>query len=327
MSTTLLATPVSLSLTGVTAATWSAISLSGTVPAGTTGVILNATASGGANATYYGARMSGSTDAYIGGQTTSPYNQKQLITGLRSSDLSFDFYSQAVGTGVLLYLLGYFGAEATFYSAAVDGGLVLQGSYGDIDVSSIVPVGTQAVITTLSSHALTALRQRGSTDDWYTTAGGGIAQMIGGAIIGLDSSRMLNGKTANSGIHLRLLGYITSGLTWNTNAIDRTPGTTGSYQSLTTTSGATGYLYHLAETSNVNVSVVTSGGTAPYQFATAMSAGQMCAGTPPTAKVASSVPHIYEQGYFSLASTTYPGVMTELTKGRFRPQHLWGRLF
>jgi hypothetical protein len=289
-----LANPVSLSISGMTIGAWNTVNASSYLPPGVTGIMAIAYDTVAAR---FAVRMTGSTDTFSPTSNVNANTQSLLITGVNSSG-QFDFWPSNVSTAQLL-LIGFFGSDASFVANSADVG-TLNTSYTTYNLSGYVPAGTLAAILTTSGNPNTSFRQNGSTDSWLgdiPTGSGGIPY----AIVGLDGSLKFQADSNSTTATIQLMGYITAGITWNTNSINRTPGSAGSFVALATESGAIGYLYQTANVSTqYDYTICASGiATLPYALQSGGSKGQMACGAPPTAQISNTGLSIYELAYFT----------------------------
>ena len=231
-------TPTALTWVVVGTTQWVTYNLTGIIPTNATGVILNYAQLNGYQNTIQ-VRKKGSTDSLLPNNVTGLNEQTVLYCGVDSSQ-NFEFYTEASFAGNQLWVLGYFTSDATFSTNATALAATTAATWTSYNLSSSAPNAIAAII--YLPYYAGAVRKNGSTD-----AFGNLQEASPGAryfIVGLDSSKICQIFTYTSSVPY-LMGYITSGITWNTNAIVRTPATAGSFQSLTAESNATGYLYQL----------------------------------------------------------------------------------
>jgi hypothetical protein len=239
--TQFLDTPVDKSL-GSTGA-WTDIDLSGDVPTGATGAIFRIYSANGAS---YGLRKNGSTDnryKYL----DYGYHQFAII-GL---DANRKCEGKISDTGVDFFLIGYTESDAAFSTNAIDKSLGATGAWTDIDLSANIAVGSVAAIfeVVTSSAAAFGLRKNGSSDNRISTL---YADERTFFIVGVDTNRKCEGYIGSTNVDFFLLGYLTKGQA-NTNGIDKSLGTTGSYVDIDESGnapvGATGVFCEIITTS------------------------------------------------------------------------------
>lgn len=301
-----LSAAASVTTSGFTANQWNTVNAYALgVPVGATGVVLNVNATTGHTASAFGLRPTGSSDTWqqTGQAGVTTATQQYRHVGLNSGG-QFDIYpTAAFGAGTALQVVGWWGSEAVFYLNAL-------GPLGTATVASYtpytpaVPSGTLGVLVGFNKNpSAWCVRQDGSGDD-FTTGGFTGNAGFGECIVGLSLSGVFDYKTnASTGVTPYILGYFPagSGLNWHGTSINRTPGTAGSAQSLTTTSGATRYIYNVGGSINYTV---TSGETGlPLFENTYGSGGQCICGSSPTANISTTTgAFVMELGYFAPAA-------------------------
>ena len=172
--------------------------------------------------------MKGSTDGFFpdgakGGQ------QGWLMSGVDSNRV-FQIYTGTLG--VQTYLVGYTMSGVTFLTNAINKSLASTGTWQDVDISTDTGSDTAlgAIFTvhnSASSSQTYGLRKNGSTDNRVEILRGD-APTLG--LIGVDGSEIAEMQIGNLLVDLYLVGYVTGGAVFFTNAIDKSTGTTGSYQ-------------------------------------------------------------------------------------------------
>jgi len=140
-----------------------------------------------------------------------------------------DLYKDSAN--ITYYLVGYFNSsESGSFSSAIDKSLGTAGSWQTIDLSGDVPAGTKyacfIALNTITSYGYN-LRNFGSTDDRKP----GYGTKVQGIVVPVDGSRRCEGYIENLAVDFYLVGYITAG-TRKVNGLDKSLGTTGSYQDI-----------------------------------------------------------------------------------------------
>jgi photosystem II stability/assembly factor-like uncharacterized protein len=246
--------PIDVSPAGTGA--WVDVDVSSYMPAGATGVILhemNATGS----SRVYGVRKNGSTDGWMNqGDSARSDSHGFLMVGLDENGV-FELYQET--SDIETYLVGYTMSGATFFTNAVDKSIATTGAWTDVDISSDTGAETAIgaifmVRNTLAGDVLGGVRKNGSTDDFYNEVDNGDAHV---ALVGLDGSEVAEMKIATTDLDLYLMGYVTSGAVFFTNAVDKSTATTGSYVDVDITGDigsddATGALLETFGIDNVN---------------------------------------------------------------------------
>lgn len=228
----------------VTTGGWVDLDLSSYIPVGATGVALrfvNAATTDKRN----GARNNDSTDAtdyFIDNST-----QATLYCGVDGSRICEVWRG---GTDVTIYLDGYFGSEAVFFTNLTSVAAGAAASWVTVDISTAVSAGETALVAILNVQATTTgglgFRPAGSTD-----TRNGLPYGSYGYIAGLASQKF-EGWRATTGFDYNLLGYMKSGVTVVDPATDYSGTTTGVYSDLTALpTGAVGGLFD-AQNSTLN---------------------------------------------------------------------------
>jgi hypothetical protein len=111
------------------------------------------------------------------------------------------------------------------------------GSWVDVDLSSDIPSGaTGAIVQFLnedgSTDHLLGVRRNGSTDTWMIANDVAVQGYGGFLMSGVDSGRVLEIYRGDSQVKTYLIGYTMSGVSYFTNAPDKSLGTIGSYQDI-----------------------------------------------------------------------------------------------
>lgn len=313
---TLLATPTAISLGTITASTWMTGIATG-VPAGTTGVILSFnTGTGGGAITV---RATGSTDTQVSSTPVSATGQAFYHIGVDSTG-HFDWYT-SVATGISCWLIGYYGAEAVFFSNAISLAIPTT-AFTNYNMASTCPGATAVFLEHLAGYQMSC-RMNGSSDSWTPSTS---SQHL---VMGVDSGQIFQAKRSLAPTAFYCHGYMTAGITWNLNAVNTGALTAGIFQNLPAESGAIGYIYIASGTVNMTV-CSTACTVATYNpqrtinlgFAQATSAGSQAQVNPATTALT-----LYEAGYFVSTLATYPGIFMRKRRAIFGGQNIWGRLF
>lgn len=234
-----------------TAGAWTDVDVSAYVPAGATGVILQFDIDDGVLAQNVGFRQNGSTDNRI--NTLAANCMFWCAVGVDSSRM-FEGYVSNTGF-VSIYLHGYFTADAAFFTNAPDKSLGITGAWTDISIASDTGADTAvgAILEVLSASISWGVRKNGSTDNRISY----YSANHSAAVIGVDGTEIFEGQIGNVSCDFFLLGYIKGGASFETNGIDRSLTTPGTWQNLPVlASGAVGAIYE----------VIQSDSTAEYGF-------------------------------------------------------------
>jgi hypothetical protein len=204
-----------------TAGSWTDVDVSAYIPSGATGVILqwsNPTATD----YVYGVRNNGSTDDPTVDQIAKGNSQGWFMVGVDANRI-FEAYVE--NTALKTYLLGYTMSGVTFFTNWVDKTPTTDGTWQDIDISSDsggdTAIGAIFYVLSQSGNGRSyGLRKNGSTDELYTQLRAETGNL---GIIGVDSSEICEAKIEDqtSTIKMYLVGYVTSGAVFFTNAVDK----------------------------------------------------------------------------------------------------------
>ncbi len=212
------------------AGSWQDMDVSSVVPSGATGVVLHLenTRSSAPYGYELGIRKNGSTDDRhidLWGKTHC-----WAAIGVDANRV-FEAYVEST-TYINIYVIGYTKAGVTFKTNADDKSLSTTGSWQDIDCSTEAPsaIGLIFEVCATSPPYAGGLRKNGSSDDRKGGEYHGFYKHNSfGAIIGCDASQICEGYIGSTTVDFFLVGYITDGATFNTNATDVSLGTTGSW--------------------------------------------------------------------------------------------------
>lgn len=210
-----------------TASTWVNVDCSGWIPVGATGVILHAVNNDSANSHSIGARKAGSTDAH-----TAPLYRNSHAWHMIGVDANrrFQAYIGNV-TQVDLFLVGYTTSGVTFFTNAYNKTSEL-GVWADVDCSAQAPGAVGLIFRVTSGEAaLRAIgfRKKGSTDSrvastWWHSCWG--------VAIGCDSNQVCQVYRGGTYVRADLIGYVTDGAVFHTDASNVTPGTSAAWVDL-----------------------------------------------------------------------------------------------
>jgi len=174
----------------------------------------------------FGLRKNGSTD----NRTTAFYNLSHCWAAIGvDSDHIFEVDVGST-TYIDVYIVGYTKTGVTFFTNAYDKSLTATGAWTDISCATEAPGATGLIFEVVSS-ALYAmgLRENGSSDNRTNAVS---YHQNFGWIIGCDTSQVCEGYIGNVAVDFYLVGYITDGATFNTNATDLSLSSTGSWLDL-----------------------------------------------------------------------------------------------
>jgi len=228
------------------AGAWTDADLSALIPAGATGVLLHIVNTSGTTYTC-GWRKNGSTDARTNNLRAT--HHRWVAIGCDGSRIIELYVGHT--TNIDVYLVGAFGAEATFDTNATDVSLSGTGAWTDIDVSGITGAAT-AIGVCIEGYSDTGsnwgLRPNGSTDNRLFPEDNHWSM-----IVGVDGSEILEAQIASVNTDMFVNGWFTSGFTFLTNATDLSLGSTGAWTDLSALpAGATGAILEATNSSASN---------------------------------------------------------------------------
>lgn len=195
---------------------WDDVDVSAHIPAGATGVILHC-ASTHFQGEELGLRKNGSSDD----RKPSLANDKHCwaMIGVDGSRI-FECYLGTI-TGIDIWLVGYTTAGVTFSTNADDKSLGAgdTGAWTDIDCSVEAPSAAGLIFERAGTFSALedGLKKNGSADDRHYDV---MYHSNFGAIIGCDGSQICEGYIEGADVDFWLLGYVTDGATFITNATD-----------------------------------------------------------------------------------------------------------
>jgi len=217
-------TPTEIVASG--AGSWVDMDASALIPEGATGVILHIV-NIVTGTQYYGIRKNGSSDDLY-----DAVAQNTHCWAMIGVDANRAFEAKVSNVANFdIFVVGYTMAGVTFKTNADDMSLGTTGSWQSIDCSTEAPgaIGLIWEIKGIASNEF-GLRKNGSSDDRHKDT---YDNCCFGAIIGCDASQICEGYIENTGIDFYLVGYVTDGCVFNTNATDVSLGSTGTWTDLT----------------------------------------------------------------------------------------------
>lgn len=208
---------------------WLDADVSSYVPAGATGVVLHLVNKGASSTYAIGLRKNGSTDDRYYVLAASQHCWAAI--GVDANRI-FEVYAGST-TFIDVYVVGYTMSGVTFFTNAYDKSLSSAAAWTDINCSAEAPSAIGLIwemVNSSSSWYYFGMRKNGSSDarlsgtDYHQTFG---------IIIGCDASQICEGWIEHLSSDFYLVGYITDGCTFNTNATNVSLGSTGSWIDLT----------------------------------------------------------------------------------------------
>lgn len=243
-------------LTGIATGSFQDVDLDSfvTVPSGATGAIIDIHNPSASDYTA-GARANGSTD-----NRTATHGNNSWIRLAVALDANHIVEVYISNTAQKVYVRDFFGDESTFFTNGVAKSPASSGLWLDVDISANTGADT-AIVGIFHMHSVGGsrtfgMRKNGSTDARLQTMDN---SMI---IIGVDASEICEQQTNDTDADNYLMGYVTDQATFDTNATDKSTGTTGSYQDVDTfDSGKSHGVYEVYATATANAWMRTKGET------------------------------------------------------------------
>ncbi len=214
--------------TGTYSATWKDVDVSAHVPVGTTGVIVHAVGHG-----TFALRMNGSTDdraPWIGYYNAGPATYDDVHTwAMVGVDANRIFESKGrTSDNVTLFLCGYTTSSGVnFFTNGYNKSTASTAGWVDVDCSSEAPGAIGLIFEVYNSEydAMTSnfverdfgIRKNGSADARTNHVSSHNCHTV---IIGCDTSQLVEQYIEDTDTDIYLVGYVTSGAVFNTNAVD-----------------------------------------------------------------------------------------------------------
>lgn len=193
-----------------------------------------------------GARRNGDTTDFI---SNLDYHGKSMVCVGVDDNKIIEIYKSTAD--IYVYIHGYFEGEATFFSTPIDVSPSGAGAFEDTDISSDTGSDTATIaivsVQTTNNNRNDYFRANGSTDDFSSTHLAGNVTFL----VPCDENEIYETKleTLTTSIPY-LVGYMTDGATFYTNAVDETPASSGSFVDLSALpAGALGAHYSVIKNS------------------------------------------------------------------------------
>ncbi len=244
-------TPVDVSpaITG----SWQDVACAAYIPAGATGVILHIVNEDTGDNRIYSLRKKGSTDDRKAGKIANNGHSWAAI----GVDSNRELQAYIETTDVKIYLTGYTKSGVTFFTNAYDKSLTIEEAWTTIACSAEAPNAIGLIFEIYDPDPTAwryfGLRKKGSTDDRYNDT---LFHLF--AIVGCNGSQEIEGYTKYTELRFYLVGYVTEGAVFKTNADDKSLAVAGSYQDIDCSEEAPGAVMLFFE--------VTLSGS-PYNYA------------------------------------------------------------
>lgn len=267
---------------------------------GSSGYAVSVRKNGSTDDIYYSVRLSSRTGVSIG------------------VDASKIFEAKIYNTNIKIFIVGYFtGNEFTFFDNGTNKSTASTGSWQDVNCSSEASgaIGLFFVLENTSTYSREfGLRMNGSTDSRINTV---IGNNCMGAIIGCDGSQICEQYIGNTSVDLYLIGYVTANVTINTNASDRSMGSTGSYADLTALpSGAIAGIYEICASAQYSWDQRENGTSLVYYYDAYLHSWNVVkcdASRVVEGKIENVDVDFYEIGYFSSGSAPSNNIMAAVS--------------
>jgi hypothetical protein len=285
MATTFI-TPTEVSFTKDS--NWYDVDCSSLIASGASGVIVEvrSTSTSGSGHYQVGLRKNGSSDTRVGRHVDNGHSWHFI--GVDSNRI---FEAFASHSSIQVWVHGYTGSEATYFTNAINATPGSNFTWTDKDLSADTGASTAIAVMVLHTQAAlvgwTGARCNGSTDARSTRSSGFLT-----SIIKCDGSEIIETYRQDSTCLSYVVGYFTSNAVLTTNATDVSLGSTGSYADITTltNSDAVAGIYEITKTAGGygnKFNIRDDGGTFDYynnpswehSFCVAKcSAGKICEG-------------------------------------------------
>ena len=243
----------SVDVTPATAGAWTSVDVSAMVPAGATGVIVHVIGASGGDR-IWGLRKRGSTD-----DRTEKFYPTDHVWAMIGVDSGRVFQAFIQNTDMTLRLAGYTTAGVTFFTNAWKKSLSVVNTWTDIDISA--HTGADPAIGAIIEidgnwQKPYGVRMKGSTDNriWDTRHSW--------AVIGVDSAEVFQAYITALNVDFYLVGYITKGAVFHTNAHDISvtiPGAPYVDIDISTLTGATATLTAVGAPVSCDIQIVNDG--------------------------------------------------------------------
>jgi len=193
---------------------WTDVDISGYVPVGATGALLHLV-NNRVSSDDIGLRKKGSEDNRY--QELRHNAHCWAAIGIDNNRI-FEAYIETTSEDFQIWLVGYTTAGVTFFTNAYDKSLSDTFQWKDIDCHTEAPNAIGLIFEVVSSGTYSfGFRKKGSSDNRYEANLGHDAFTV---IIGCDDSQVCQGYIGSTDLDFYLVGYITAGAVFNTNATD-----------------------------------------------------------------------------------------------------------
>lgn len=206
------------------------------IPEVATGIIFHCETYAGYDSTYFGIRKTGSTDDRSMYRISHQEGHTWGACGISTAG-NVDVFIRYINA-IRLWITGYTISGVTFLTNGIlkSPGAGDMGAWFTIDCSAEAPAACGLIFELVSGDPLTremGVRKLGSTDDRHS----GIRQHAW-VIIGCDGSQNVEMYKQTDNNHFFLIGYITDGAHFYTDGVDKSLGSTDTWQDILTVAGA-----------------------------------------------------------------------------------------
>lgn len=214
-------------LTHVANGAYGDVDVSALVPSTATGVLLEVMSTTGTPRLCAFRKNGGTDDLYY------LMTHSWVLIGLDANKV-FEV-KEVAGGDLAIYLRAYFyGSGITFNTDASADLAVAAGGWNNADVSAITPVGTVGVILEYSEDDIAVraagLRKNGSTDNRLNEINQNSHFF---AVVGVDAARIFQYYATDNRVKIKVIGYIISGASFDTNATDKSITGAGAWKNIT----------------------------------------------------------------------------------------------
>lgn len=299
--------PAAITLSGLSQSTWSGAIASG-APAGATGMLCAVAGPNGSVVREL--RKNGSTDNYTSDGGVAVGSLVYRFVGLDSSGQFNYFSASTTPNSDTIYPIAYFGSEAVFPTNIIAMGSTLTTSYATYSTGGNAPGAIAAVFAIHGGSDFNSYFRHPSSTDSFASVNESTTTRHW--LCALDGSQEYAGKAGTAGRQPYLVAYFTNGYSPNTNVVDRTPGTFGSYQNISSSGDTSpvGIAYHgycSSTAALLQISEQTSTWSAPDDNIAGKFSANVFAGAPVQANLASANIALKELGYFFVPTNTNGG--------------------
>ncbi len=240
------------------------------LPSGVSGVILHVELENtGGVSCGFAVRKNGSTDDRSLATLNSSTHTWAMI-GVDAGHI-FEYFTEST-IYLHVYIIGYTTDGFIFNTNAVDKSTATTEAWEDVDCSASAPGAVGLIFEVAATSSDFGLRKNGSTDD--RTANNVTYHNSYTRLIGCDANQICEQYIGATSADLFLIGYITSGATFNTNATDMSLDSTDAYADLAALpAGAIGGIFTVYSSGTYSFALRENGSTEDIYYAVRMQSG------------------------------------------------------